>query len=219
MKRILIVALFFGLVLGTIAPAMGSAAIHFPNDNAWGDDGFEIDDTRAYPFGTTSFYFRSRSAADTWSAISGSGLDFIYDGQRSMSPTLAVGNVTFDETWIMDYWTSGAGGKWDYPSCGSTCAFATTEISGGGSGIIDRALIRVNHDDQLPWYQGTGTPSGTQYDLLSTMVHEVGHAAGGLDFYGSERTNLYTMCGTSSVGSTYKRSISAHEIADMAAKY
>lgn len=216
--RAALFSLLLGVMVGTTSPALGTIAAHFPNTNS-SDDGYEIDSARPPPFDNSNFVNRFHNAASEWSGIAGSGLDFISDGQRSMPQTLTAGSVTADETWVMDYWNNDS--IWNWPSC-SPCAMGTAQIT-FLSGNINRVLIRINEDNDIPWHQG-GNPGPTQYDLLSTMTHEIGHAAGGKgnpDFGSgsAECNNLYTMCGVSSPGSTYKQTVSSHEIADMAAKY
>jgi hypothetical protein len=223
LKRLATIALVLGGLVGTMVPASGSAAVHFPLSNIGGDDGFEIDSNRATPLNISNFVNRVNDAAAAWSAIGGSGLDFIADGQRTMVSSLQVGSVQADETWVMDFWTDNTTWNWPNNNGYGGCVTGTTTIS-GASGQINRALIRVNDDDQISWYFLPGTPPSTWWDLLSTLTHEFGHAAGGKggpDFGSgsTECVNLYTICGGASRGTTWKRSITPHEMADMDVKY
>lgn len=225
MKRGLFLAFALGLLVGAAIPAAGSASVHFPKDNNWLDDHYEIDNSRQHPFAIgqpgSNFYYRAKDGAAAWSAISGSGLDFVFQGQRSMSPSLHECNIDHDETWVMDYWTSGAGGIWNVPSSGNVDGKVTgvAEVC-GPNGTIDHTLISVNHDDDITWeWTKWGSVGSNEVDLHGVMVHEFGHAVGGIDFYGSECTSFYTMCGIGANGISYKRTITSHEKSDVAAKY
>lgn len=207
---------------GVALPVFGSAAVHFPIDNNWLNDHVEIDSDRLPPFTAgdpgSKFYYRAKDGAAAWSAISGSGLDFVYQQQRAMSQSLGVCSIDFDETWVMDYWTS----SWNIPSSGVSdgAPLGTTSIC-GPSGTIDRALIRINHDDDIDWeWEQFGSVGSGEYDLHSVMVHEFGHAVGGIDFLsGTPCTSYYTMCGILSPGQNYQRTITSHEQKDVASKY
>lgn len=206
-------------------PATATWAQHSAYDNNWLDDNYEIDNSRQPPFAIgdpgSNFYYRAKDGAGRWNAISGSGLDFNYQQQRSMSQTLSASSVDFDETWVMDYWTAGANGIWNIPSSGNPNGKVLGTIDVDGNGGIDRALIKINHDDDINWEWTTGSPSSSELHLFSVMVHEFGHAVGFPDFQSgsSECNSWFTMCGFLGLGDTYQSTISSHEQGDVAEQY
>lgn len=168
--------------------------------------------------------------------MSGSGLDFWYTSpQPSISNSCATTSCTGqanDTTYIGDYWKSSCTSSdcWNWTS-GGGCPVSKCKLgenaweclsSCGWGDLLEKVWVKINDDDHIPWYQGTGSPSGNQYDLWSVMTHEMGHAAG--------FTHINSFCGTSSMytmcsgpgdfkGTNHPRSLSSHEKDDLAAKY
>lgn len=85
--------------------------------------------------------------------------------------------------------------------------------------------IEIKYDSAENWYTGSGTPSGSQFDLRSTAVHEFGHALGfnhTQSSYCSGGGAGYqdaTMCPGQAYGNTYKRTLEYDDINGLVALY
>lgn len=66
-----------------------------------------------------------------------------------------------------------------------------------------------------PFYTGTGTPGSTQYDLITLVVHEFGHAN---EFYHETANSTYVMYPTANLGQK-RRCPVAHEVATLRSMY
>jgi hypothetical protein len=223
-----------GVLVGGNLPAVGSVAAHFQLGQYSGDDSVEIDNDRLPPFGATpgNFYNRARDALEVWTLADPLiGFDFHYEAQRSMPNTYTEVNVTQDETWIMDYWLNDTCTPsvkcWDWPSTGCPAGqncYLGNILYARIDNEISRVLILINHDDDIPWFQGTGTPGASQFDLWSAMVHEFGHAVGIIEHIvdvDCTHPGALTMCGSKGLhkGTTEMRTLEPHEDADFTNAY
>ena len=216
-----------------MSAANASVTTHWPDTTYSGDDSFKIDASRLPPFNDSNFFNRAQSAAATWSAVSGSGFDFVYTNPQpsivnTLSPTTA--GVPNDHTWIADYYTGTCTATecWNWPTngicpTGYKCRLGHN-VNAFSNGEIYKALTVINHDDHIPWFQGTGAPTSSQYDLQSVQTHELGHAMGATGAGGSAcvfNANMYTMCDERAyfLGNRYARDLAGHELTDLAAKY
>ena len=100
------------------------------------------------------------------------------------------------------------------------CSFA--DAGGTDSNSIANFQIKMDSGDN--WYTGTGTPGTNQADMWSVAAHEFGHATGrvkGGDGQGhfpdswavcnQTASEWHTMCKTGIAGTTWGRSLEAHD--------
>lgn len=222
-----LVVLAFGLFVGStlVAPAIAGTE-HFNLTNINGDDTYKIDGCRNTPFNPSvngsGFYFRAKDAAAEISAVSGSGLDFVYTSPQpcigNSAGTTGAAGVPSDNTWIGDYWTNNSTWNWtsSTPSSGQKLGEASMAVSGSS---IDKVWIKINDDNNIPWWQGsTITPEG-DFDLEAVQLHEIGHGAG----FGHFGCNSGTMCGSAlqfdGSGGYIKKTLTDHEEDDLDLKY
>jgi hypothetical protein len=193
-----------------------------------GDDTYKIDLSRYFPFNDDNFFLGALAATNEISGVAGSGLDFVHTyPQPVILPTKSTSIMPDDNTWIADYWEDSCNTTqcWNWPATGcptgKECVLAWTFSLVNGDDMY-RSLIDVNDDDHIPWFEGSGTPGDTKYDLRGTMVHELGHASGfGHINVNCGTSSMYSMCGDPSdfLGNLWGRTLSSHEENDLAAKY
>ncbi len=116
---------------------------------------------------------------------------------------------------------SNSGVHWrDIDGAGGVLGETRSCLYGGTNDSIK--TFQIKFDDQENWYTGTGTPGSSELDLWSDATHEFGHATGfglgnapNVHFTESslcDQTPKHTMCASLSAGSTYWRSLEAHDI-------
>ncbi|CAN5183920.1 hypothetical protein BH20ACT24_BH20ACT24_09390 [soil metagenome] len=104
----------------------------------------------------------------------------------------------------------------------SDAGLAGTQTCVSGTQI---ASIQMILDSDVPWYWGTGTPGGSQWDARGIVAHEWGHAGGfgpptndghwdPAQGYCPATSEKHTMCGYADVvmGKTWLRSLEPHDI-------
>jgi len=246
MRRLAIIGLVVGGLAGIKVSGSGSVEEHWPYTNQSGADYVHVDNDMDPPFDTQAasdkFYDRAEDAGEIWNDVSFAPDMFIHRTYRfAMDEDLEAEDVGYDQTWVMDYWLSEANGgcptlpgicwDWDGPTWIANCP------SGYGCvlGTIDtdrpanddrfwRALMRINDENAIPWHKGQGTANiNDEYDLLSVMVHEFGHATGAIHMVGSELCAgvfFNTMCiDAEAFNSGQMRSLQYHEETDFQTKY
>jgi len=88
-------------------------------------------------------------------------------------------------------------GSYYWQDAGFTNGFAFDHISTGTDPTGSVADIHAVVHFGWPWYQGTGTPSGSEIDLKSVLLHEISHGLGLLSLTNSN--------GSSDVSGTYAK--------------
>lgn len=118
---------------------------------------------------------------------------------------------------------------WSYSSSSNNKLFyINIDGAGGAVGALDpytcggvycRFDLKIDTSD-APWYTGTGTPSSNEYDLLSILTHEFGHATGlGHSSSLCSQYGRATMCPSQPRGVTYFRSLEADDRNGLNANY
>lgn len=151
---------------------------------------------------------------DPWNAVSGAWFDFAYGGRdNSVTWTGNVCTMPSPRAWVITYNVSPLGMIGNTHKCGTSTTLTA---------------MTIQLDDDANWYVSTGTPSGSQYDLLSVAIHEFGHANG---FAGPNQGHfpandtacttspIHTMCAGISPGTTYKRTLEVYEKSLFSAAY
>lgn len=190
-----------GSVVGSTASGAHTASTYIPLTWASDPDYYfgDLDSPLSGPTPESSLH----AGNDPWNANSGTWLDINWGGVYDSSVVWTGSGCTTGygtRLWVLTHSISNLATE-------STCGTSTT---------ITRSSIRFD-DTRSNWYVGSSSsvPSG-QYDLRSVAVHEFGHAGGfsghwdgvGEDCTGSDRE---TMCSGLPSGTSYKRSIEAHE--------
>lgn len=169
-------------------------------------------------FPSTAYNDRIKSASAVWAAASADAAD----AEASYAGlTTVTGNADNPclASWSAVYWRNI-----------SAELLGNTVVGKCGATTAQKFGISINACCGTPWYSGTGTPGGSQWDFYSTMVHEMGHAS--LTWYGhyedfpalgltgvcspynptNPNTADATMCGQYYPGRTYARSLQTHDI-------
>jgi hypothetical protein len=146
----------------------------------------------------TDFDNRVADAAAEWTEKGGE-LGLIYAGwsdSTCLANLNAYGNIVFVTSPAVfrgfsgDFgdWVGGSGDDLDANTSGQTCVMRTLSggSCGGGLGDVDYCMITLDMNNQLDdwgtysWYAGTGSPSSSQLDAESVLVHEMGHCLAAL---------------------------------------
>jgi matrixin len=156
-------------------------------------------DIKYSPFGASCSTWKSLTsrASGTWSAL-GESLSF-RNASNDCGGLMTTG--CDDRIWV---------GRVD-DRVGGT--IATTSRCTSGGRIVS---FKIVFDTNESWYTGSGTPSGSQHDAQSVMTHELGHVAGFRGHYSGStdcpnNSARQTMCSTVSKGTTYWRTLGAHD--------
>ena len=203
MRRVVAALLGIGAAVAVAVPAEAhTPGTFFPNAK------WVRDKTVSYSFtpsGAPTAEWRSRTneAASTWNALG-----------QPMRYTLAPDLGDFDPYVCPSTYQQNGIHRRSIDGSGGTLAQTMTCWYGGTKELSTFQLV---YDTSENWYVGTGGPGGSQSDLLSVAVHELGHATGFSKHFGAGssicvlNSNQQTMCPTHLVGSTWQRSLGEHD--------
>lgn len=221
----------FTLASGWLTPAEAGTT-HYYESNDWpSNPNLWMASNMYYPLNTYAEN-ATYSVDDPWDAVSGSWLNILVQGKKSITHGLTLGDVPSDTIYISDMWIN----------CTSTygCTLGTTYTGVSFPNVwdVDKALIVINEDNDIDWnaYNDSSMGAG-EADILSTLIHEVGHAVrmghnngtGGTCPGATSNSSLFaqslTMCGTKPIwtgsGTVFpaQRTLRSHEKTDYAAQY
>lgn len=188
-----------GLVLSATPSAQGHGAGSIFPLKWTADETYYVGNSGG--IGQSNLWSASEFARTEWNATS-AWFEIGWGGYQATGP-FAGCSVPSTNVYLYGGLVDGAGGD---VAVASNC----------GGGTLTRSSVIF--DAAESWYTGSGTPAGWQSDLRSVAAHEFGHVVGfhqhwhdhdtGIDCSTSARE---TMCSRVPSGTTYMRSIQAHE--------
>lgn len=206
-----LVAFSIGVTLSLAASALAHTVGDYYHTN-WAADRYWGIGYTSGDVATPTAWTSIQAGDDPWNAVSGAWFDFAYlMRDNSVTWTDDVCNMPAPKGWVLSA-DPGPGRVGNTYTCG---------------GVTLTAFAVLLHPD-ANWYVGSGTPSGSEYDLRSRVVHELGHANG---FHGPNdghfpaddtvctTSPIHTMCSGATPGTTYRRTLETHEKDLFAAAY